>query len=60
MKIVTTPSELMDRLRWEEACDMLGLNVYAVAEGLMDGGEEITLSEEQAVTLGLLPKQERP
>lgn len=58
MKIVTTPAELMDRLRWEEACEMLGYNEWAVAEGLMDSGEEITLTEEQATVLGLLPQRE--
>lgn len=58
MKIVTTPAELMDRLRWDEACEMLDISPWAVNEGQIDSGEEITLTEEQATTLGLLPRHE--
>lgn len=57
MKIVTTPGELMDRLRWEQACDQLGINPWAVAEGMMNRDEEVTLSEEQAIEIGLLPRE---
>jgi hypothetical protein len=57
MKVVTTPRELMDRLRWDEACSMLGLNPWAVSEGQMDPGDEITLTEAQAFQLGLVPSR---
>ena len=46
MKILTTPDELMDRLAWEKACDLLGYNVWAVNEGQMESDAEITLTEE--------------
>jgi len=55
MKIVVTARDLLDRGVWDQACDLLGLNVWAVAEGLMDSDDEVTLSEEQARKLGLLP-----
>jgi hypothetical protein len=58
MKVTTTPTELINRLAWNEACDMLGISVWAVNEGQMDSGEEITLTEEQATKLGLLPRIE--
>lgn len=57
MKVVTTPRELMDRSRWDEACGMLGLNPWAVNEGQMDSGDEITLTEGQAFQLGLVPSR---
>lgn len=58
VKIVTTPAELLDRLRWDEACEMLGISEWAVAEGQMDIHEEITLTEEQAAQLRLTPEHE--
>jgi hypothetical protein len=56
LKILITPRELMDRTRWDEACDLLGINPWAVNEGRMDGDEELTLTEEQAAELGILPQ----
>lgn len=57
MKVITMPEELLNRLRWDEACEILGIGQWAVAEGQMDLHEEITLTEEQAARLGLAPVQ---
>jgi len=54
MKIVVTAQELLDKGLWGDACELLGLNEWAVNEGLMDSDEELTLTEEQAKTLGLI------
>lgn len=58
MKVVTTPEELMDRGAWIRACKLLGLNEWAVNEGMMDSDHEITLTDAQARELGLLPRQD--
>lgn len=53
MKIIITPEEAIDRGVWEKLCDMKGINVWAFNEGLMDDDTEISLTEEEAGTLGL-------
>jgi hypothetical protein len=54
MKVVVTVEELFNKGVWIEACNMLGLNDWAVAEGLMGYKDELTLTEEQARTLGVI------
>lgn len=54
MKIVVTARELLDKGVWIEACNMLDLNDWAIAEGLMDDDEELTLTEKQARILGVI------
>jgi len=56
MKIIITPSELMDKGLWEKYCDLTNTNIWAVNEGLMNGAEELTLTYEKANELGLLDK----
>jgi hypothetical protein len=53
MKIIVTANDLIDKGVWDEACDILGLNIWAVNERLMDSNEEIILTEDQAAKLGL-------
>ena len=53
MKIKTTAQEIMDRGRWEEFCELKGVFVWAVSEGLMDGSEEFELTMEEVGNLGL-------
>ncbi len=58
MKVTVTPKELFDHPligMWDRVCDEVGLNPWAVNEGLMDSDEEITLTHEQAQRVGLLP-----
>jgi hypothetical protein len=52
--IVVSVDDLMDRGVWEQACDLLGISVWAVNEGQIDAGEHLMLTPEQARTLGLL------
>jgi len=56
MEIIVKVStqELINLGIWEIACDVLGMNVWAVNEGLMDSDEIITLSQWQAQELGLI------
>lgn len=54
MTITVTAGELSDRWLWEEACEILGIDEYALAEGLMDSSEELTFTEAQARKIGLL------
>lgn len=54
MQIITTARELMDKYLWDEACEELGMNRWAVNEGLRDPYEHITLTQEQAVRIGLI------
>lgn len=53
MKIEITAGELIDRGIWTEFCDLNGINIWAVNEGLIERGEEFIISEEQAKKLGL-------
>lgn len=46
-------SWLMGRGVWDEVCDLLGINPWAVNEGLMDSAETLTLTLDQAVRLGI-------
>ena len=54
MEIVITPSEANARGIWEELCDLKGLNVWAVKEGLMESEERLILTEEEALKLRLM------
>ena len=55
MKVTMTAGELIDKGLWDKACEMLGLNVWAVNEGLMTSDTGIDFTEEQARGIGLLP-----
>jgi len=57
MKITVTLGELMDRGAWLEACELLGLNGWALKEGLASDNDEVTLTTDQARQLGLLDKE---
>lgn len=50
-----TARELIEKGLWVEACELIGVNEYAVNEGMMESDEKLTLTEEQARQLGLLP-----
>lgn len=55
--ISLTASEAIDRGIWDELCELRGWNVWIVNEGRMPSDEEITLTEDEARKLGLLPKE---
>jgi hypothetical protein len=54
MRILITAEEAIDKGIWENVCDIVGYNYYAVNEG-MDPDTEISLTEDQARQLGLIP-----
>ncbi len=54
MEVTLTARELLDNGKWEEVCDLKGINVWAINEGLMDETEEISLTLEEAKELGLI------
>lgn len=54
MKIIITPRELINRGLWEKACEITGVNLWAVSEGLTDSDSEIFLTEEQAQQIGVI------
>lgn len=57
MRIVTTPAELDERgVWWDKALGVLGINEWAISEGQLGYHDEITLTDDQAVALGLLSR----
>lgn len=57
MEITITAREALNKGIWDDLCDLKGINVWAINEGMMDDTEEITLTEEEAKALGLHPSQ---
>lgn len=49
-----TVRELMDLGLWIEVCDELGINEWAVNEGRMSSSEEVEMTLEQALAVGLV------
>ena len=58
MKIIVTVREVLDNGIWDKLCDLKGINVWAVNEGLIDDTEEIILNEKEAKLLGILASLE--
>lgn len=58
MKIVITAGEALEKGIWLELCDLKGIKEWAINEGQMDHNEEITLTEEEAQALWLIPRKE--
>ena len=54
MRIAIKASDLIKLGLWDEFCDLRGINIWAVNEGLMGSDEELTLSEDEAKELGLI------
>lgn len=53
MRIIVTASEAITYGFWDKLCDLKGWDIWAVKEGQIDGGEEISLSVEEAQRLGV-------
>ena len=53
MKIIVTAGYVLEHGDWDKFCDIVGLSVYAINEG-MDKNREFSLTLKQAVQLGLL------
>jgi len=54
VRIIITAEELIDQYLWDDFCEMKGINVWAVNEGMMDSSEEFELSKEEAKKLGVI------
>jgi len=54
VEIVVTFREIMDKGMWDKFCEMKGLNVWCVNEGLADSDEKVELTEDEARKLGFL------
>jgi hypothetical protein len=54
IKVIITAGEAIDSGIWGKLCNMRGINVYAVSEGLMNEDEKIVLTEKEAAQLGIL------
>lgn len=52
--ISITAQQLLNRGIWMEACTLLGINEWAVKEGLMDYNHKIEMTESQAKKLGII------
>lgn len=54
MELTITAGEALDYGWWEKVCDLKGINVWAVNEGLMNREEKIILTDKDMETLGIL------
>lgn len=54
MKIIITVDEAMDKCIWEEICELKGYNPWCVRDGLMGDDKEITLTENEAKSMGVI------
>jgi len=52
MKI--TVEEALELRVWTKLCDIKGIDVWAVKEGLIDRDEEITLTLNEATVIGII------
>lgn len=53
MKLKITAQEIWDQGCWSEFCDLKGISVYAMNEG-MDENTEFELTPEEAKDIGLV------
>lgn len=54
MKLIITAREALDKRVWDKLCELKGINRWAIHEGQMDDSQEITLTEDEARSLGLI------
>ena len=54
MKLIITAEEALNKGIWDKLCDLKGINVWAINEGMMDSTDEIALTEEEARELGII------
>lgn len=52
-RFVISASDLMDLGKWDDVCELKGISVWAVNEGLMDSSEGIVLTLEEAKQINL-------
>ena len=54
MEIVVTARQLLDKNMWGHFCELRDMNEWAINEGLMDDTERLSLTEEEAIKLGII------
>ena len=54
MKYVVTAGEMSNKGLWDQFCEVMGLNPWGMNEGRIQSTEEFTLTEEQAIKIGLV------
>lgn len=59
-KVTVTARWLLDHDLWVRACEMTGLNEWAIREGLMISADIVTLTLSQAIELGIPDVQDDP
>jgi len=58
IKVTITAKEAIDKGIWDSICAMKGYSVWCVNEGQMDSDHEISLTEAEAKSFGLLRRVE--
>ena len=51
-----TVEEIFNRGLWYETCEVTGINEWAVNEGLISNDDIISLTEKQAIEIGLITR----
>ena len=54
MRIIITIGELVDQGRWSTACGVLGMGEWVVSEGQVDRDDELIITTDEAVRIGLV------
>lgn len=54
MKISISAGELLERGLWQSACELLGFNEWVINEGLLSSEDDVLLTPDQAIRLGLI------
>lgn len=55
IKLQITGSELNAMGLWDKYCELAGVNIWAMNEGLLDGEELLDIDQSIAAQLGLIP-----
>ena len=59
MRITITGRELLDRDIWDKYCELEGMNIWAINEGLLDEDEKLDIPWNVAIKLGKREYDER-
>ena len=54
MKYVVTAGEMNNKGLWDQFCEVMGLSIWCMNEGRCSPDEEFTLTEKQAIKIGLV------
>ena len=54
MKITITADEAIEKGIWDRVCKMKGFSVWCVNEGRMNSDHELSFTQDEAISLGLI------